>query len=178
MFPNLTHRQWILCTMALRESHSQDPKFGTFCHTNSRICKVWKLSKIELKIRSLKTVLVEFARFKSAMLKKEVRIISFYTVLSIPFAQVLHDGRMHWAAIRTYGCDLGKIYLMDSLLNGRIAEHKKKQICSILNCAVVKIKNNVLPVQQQSNGVDCGIYTLAFCFDILSKRTNPMNIFF
>ena len=67
---------------------------------------------------------------------------------------------------------------MDSLFNGRIAEHTKKQIWSILNCAAAKIKVNVFPVQQQSNGVDCGIYALAFCFYILSKRTNPVNDFF
>ena len=85
---------------------------------------------------------------------------------------------MHWVAISSYSCDQGEIYLMDSLFNGRIAEHTKKQICSILNCAAGKIKVNVLPVQQQSNGVDCEIYALAFCFNILSKRTNPINVFF
>ena len=34
------------------------------------IQKGWKLSKIELKVRTLKTVLVEFVRFTSAMLEK------------------------------------------------------------------------------------------------------------
>ena len=69
---------------------------------------------------------------------------------------------------------------MDSLFNGRIANHtkKQKQICSILNCAAAKIKVNVLPVQQQSNGVDCEIYAFAFCFYILNRRTNPVNVFF
>ena len=56
--------------MALRASLSQDPKFGTFCQMNSWIFKDWKLSKIELKIRSLKVVLVEFVGIISAMLKK------------------------------------------------------------------------------------------------------------
>ena len=85
---------------------------------------------------------------------------------------------MHWVAISTYGCDKGEIYLMDSHFNDRIAEHTKKQICSILNCAAAKIEVNVLLVQQQSNGVGCRIYALAFCFYILSKRTNPINVFF
>ena len=85
---------------------------------------------------------------------------------------------MHWVAISTYSCNQGEIYLMDSLFNGRIVEHIKKQICSNLNCAAAKIKVNALPVQQQSNGVDCEIYALAFCFYILSKRTNPINVFF
>ena len=104
--------------------------------------------------------------------------LNFQVYRSIPFVQVLHDGRIHWVAISSYGCDQGKIYLMGSLFNGRIAEHTKEQIYSILNCAARKIKVNISPVQQQSNGVDCGIYALAFCFYILSKTTNPINVFF
>ena len=107
--------------MALRVSLSQDPKSGTFCQKNSRIFKVWKLSEKELKMKSLKTVLVEFVRFISAMLRK-----------SIPFVQVLHNGRMHWVATSTFGCNQDESYLKDSLFNGRIAEHTKKQICSIV----------------------------------------------
>ena len=84
---------------------------------------------------------------------------------------------MHWVAISTYGCDQDEIYLMDNLFNGRIAKHTKKQVCSILNYTATEIKVNVLTVQQQSNGVDCGIYALAFCFYILSKKTNPITVF-
>ena len=69
---------------------------------------------------------------------------------------------MYWVAISSYGCNQGEIHLMDTLFNGRIAEHTKMQICSILNFAAGKIKVNILPVQQQSNSVDCGIYVLAF----------------
>ena len=118
-------------------------------------------------MKSLKTVLVEFVRFISAMLRK-----------SIPFVQVLHDVRMHWVATSTFGCNQDEICYMDSLFNGRIAEHTKKQICSVLNCAAAKIKVNVLPVQQHSSGVDCVIYALGFCFYILSKRKIPINVFF
>ena len=96
---------------------------------------------------------------------------------SIPFVQALHDGRMYWVAITTYDRNQGQIYLMNSLFNGWIAEHTKKQICSILNCAAAKIKVNVLPVEQQSNGIYFWIYAIAFCFYILSKRANPLNAF-
>ena len=72
--------------------------------------------------------------------------LNFQVYRSIPFVQLLHNDRMHWVAISTYGCDLVENYLMDSLFNGRFAEHTKKKICSILNCAAAKIKVNVLPV--------------------------------
>ena len=35
-----------------------------------------------------------------------------------------------------------------------------------------------MPVQQQSNGVNCGVFALAFCFHILSENANPVGIFF
>ena len=35
---------------------------------------------------------------------------------SIPFVQVLHDGKLHWIAVSLYGCAQGEIFLMDSLL--------------------------------------------------------------
>ena len=41
--------------------------------------------------------------------------LNFQSYQSISFVQVLHNGRMHWVAISTYGCDQGEIYLVDSL---------------------------------------------------------------
>ena len=96
--------------------------------------------------------------------------LNFQVYRSIPFVQVFQDSRMHQDAISAYGCNQGEIYLMDSLFNSRILEHTKEQVCSILNWAAGKIKINLLPVQQQSSGVDCRIYALAFCFYILSKE--------
>ena len=83
--------------------------------------------------------------------------LAFSTYRDTPFLQVLHDGKAHWIAISTYECNQGEVYLLDSLFKGRISDHIKKQICTILNCPLEKITIKVLPVQQQTNGVDCGI---------------------
>ena len=104
--------------------------------------------------------------------------LNFSVYQSIPFVQVLHDGRLHWVAISTYGCRLGEVCLMDSLFNGRIADHTKRQICAILNCPSEKLKVNVVPVQQQQNSVDCGVFALAYVYYIVSKKRNPSNVFF
>ena len=66
---------------------------------------------------------------------------------------------------------------MDSLFKGKISDHIKKEICPLLHCPINKIKIEVLPVQQQSNGVDCGIFALAFCLHILLTKSNPVNVF-
>ena len=95
-----------------------------------------------------------------------------------PFVQILHDGRFHWVAISSYGCQEGEIFLMDSLFSGRIANHTKRQICCILNCASDELKVKVLPVQQQTNGVDCGVFAVAFVYHILSTKKTPTDISF
>ena len=96
-----------------------------------------------------------------------------------PFVQVLHDGKLHWKPISTYGCNEGEVCYIDSLFKGRIADHMKQQICAILDCDFKhQVKIKVLPVQQQSNGVDFGVFVLAFCFHILSEKTNLVGIFF
>ena len=67
----LKHHYWILCTMALTASLFSGPKCWKLFPNKLKNIQVWKLSKIELKIRSLETILVEFVRFTSAMLKKK-----------------------------------------------------------------------------------------------------------
>ena len=91
-------------------------------------------------------------------------------ILGQTFVQVLHDGKLHWIAISTYECNEGEVCYIDSLFKGKIAVHTKQQICAILNCDLKHVKIKVLSVQQQSNGVDCGVFVLAFCFPILSEK--------
>ena len=76
--------------------------------------------------------------------------------------QILHDGNLHWVAISTYGWSPEEVFLMDSLFNGCIADHTKRQICSIMNYEQDVLKIIALPVQQQSNGVDCGVFAIVF----------------
>ena len=103
--------------------------------------------------------------------------LSFKVQKNKPFVQVLH-GKLHWIAISTYGCNEGEVCYTDSLFKGRIANHTKQQIYAILNCDLKHVKIKVLPVQQQSNGVDCGVFASAFCFHILSEKANPVGISF
>ena len=51
---------------------------------------------------------------------------------------------------------------MDSLFHGRLSQYIKRQICSLMNCKTAKVVVNALPFQQQNNGVDCGLFAIAF----------------
>ena len=102
----------------------------------------------------------------------------FNVFRNIPCVQVLHDGKLHWIAMSTYNCAPGEVFLMDSLFSGRIADHTKRQICSILHCGKEALKINVLPVQQQSNGTDYGVFALAFALHVITTNQNPIDVFF
>ena len=92
----------------------------------------------------------------------------FNVYQTVPFVQVLHDGRLHWVAINTIGCKEGEIFYLDSLFNGRIADAVKMQICSIMCCSTPQLTIKVLSTQQQTNGVDCGLFAIAFIHTILT----------
>ena len=83
--------------------------------------------------------------------------LSFKMQKNTPFVQVLHDRKLHWIAISTYWCHEGEVFCIDNLFKERIADHTKQQIYAIMNCDLKHVKINVLSVQQQSNGVDCGV---------------------
>ena len=103
--------------------------------------------------------------------------LSFKVQKNKPFVQVLHDGKLNWIAISGYGCNEDEVCYIYSLFKARIADHTKQQICAILNCDLKHVKIKVFSVQQQSNGVDCGVFALAFCFHILSEKADPVGIF-
>ena len=67
---------------------------------------------------------------------------------------------------------------MDSFFKGRVPDHSKQQLSALLNCRNKSIKINVLPVQHQTNGVDCGLFALKFCSEILLTNFNPVGIYF
>ena len=67
---------------------------------------------------------------------------------------------------------------MDSMFHGRIPQQTKRQICSVLNSNKKELKIVALPVQQQSNAIDCGVFALAFIHYILSEKKTPAEVNF
>ena len=78
------------------------------------------------------------------------------------FLQILHNNRAHWVAISTYNCKNDEVDYYDGLFPGRINDFVKQQICALMQADVDVLKINVMPVQQQTNSVDCGIFAMAF----------------
>ena len=53
-------------------------------------------------------------------------------------------------------------YILDSLFRGKVTKNVEKKICALLLCKEPVIKVAINSVQQQGNGVDCGVFAIAY----------------
>ena len=73
----------------------------------------------------------------------------------------------HWVAISTCNCKNGEVNYYDSLFSGRINDFVKPQTCALMQVDEDILKINGMPVQQQTNSLDCGTFAMAFLTCIL-----------
>ena len=85
-----------------------------------------------------------------------------FTVRKKEFVQILH-GNSHWITVFS---DEYQVKILDSLNNGKIHPVIFHQITDIRQTADEMFNINILSVQQQSNGDDCGLFAIAFATDI------------
>ena len=84
------------------------------------------------------------------------------------FVQILHNRNYHWVVIRNINCSMDEMNYYDSLFHGKIRDHVKMQIFNIFKCIGKELTVNVKACQQQTNGVDCGVFAVANLFHILT----------
>ena len=88
------------------------------------------------------------------------------------FIQVLHTGSRHWVMVSTINCAQREVNYYDSSFKS-MTTFTKKQIVSLFPDDVgPTIKVNIQSVQQQTNSVDCGIYSIASAASLLHGE-NP-----
>ena len=71
-----------------------------------------------------------------------------------------------------------EVFWMDSMFHRRVPQQTKRQICSILNSNKKELKIVALPVQQEWNAIECGVFALAFIHYILSEKETPVEVNF
>ena len=82
-----------------------------------------------------------------------------------PYTQIIHAGSLHWVCLAN--TKIGKRdnqshYLYDSLSGSKIMMDIIKQIASYSFHPSAELVIHTECVQQQRNGVDCGLYAIAF----------------
>ena len=96
------------------------------------------------------------------------------------YIQILHTGHTHWICVAN--TKPGKesndtCYVYDSLNGGSLSKLSSNQIAEFSHEPSMAIKINIRPVQQQTNGVECGLYAIAFATS-LAFGENPEKIIY
>ncbi|PFX19773.1 hypothetical protein AWC38_SpisGene15809 [Stylophora pistillata] len=86
------------------------------------------------------------------------------------FIQILHTGSDHWVCVSSIGCTPGIVNLYDSLFHHAICQEIEEQTNDLLGWNLISL--NSVPVQQENNGSDCGVFCVAFA-TCLAFATNP-----
>ena len=98
-----------------------------------------------------------------------------FDIVSSDFVQLLHVNNNHWVCVSSINCTSGYVNLMDSLSNSVISQEITQLVENLLGPRYKGI--NQLPVQQQQNGSDCGVFAIAFATCLVYGR-NPSQAHF
>lgn len=103
------------------------------------------------------------------------RPIRNFDIVTSEFVQILHTGHMHWVCISSIGCMPGEVNLYDSLYHDIIEDEVTQQVKCLMADSYVGLIS--VPVQQQLNGSDCGVFAIAFA-TCLVYGLNPKDFTF
>uniref|UniRef100_A0A7M5VBX8 Uncharacterized protein n=1 Tax=Clytia hemisphaerica TaxID=252671 RepID=A0A7M5VBX8_9CNID len=76
------------------------------------------------------------------------------------------------------GCKKDEVNLLDSSFNRSMTLHTKRQICCLLKTPASKLTIRSVPVQQQTGGVDCGLFAISFIQHLAQTKMNPTEVWF
>ena len=106
-----------------------------------------------------------------------------FNVVSGNFIQILHDGNLHWVCTSNISfdsaTDVSDINVYDSYNHGYITKMTKRQMATFMFVELPEMNTYIKSVQQQPNGVDCGVFAIAFAtalaFGDDSKERDSMS---
>lgn len=94
------------------------------------------------------------------------------------FIQILHVNESHWITISNVGKGArNMVYIYDSMSPSSVPLDLQLVICSILKPQTRTVSFGVVDVLSQTNGVDCGLYAIAFATDLVHGE-DPVNSHF
>ena len=114
--------------------------------------------------------------FQSVLNKQ--RVTSFKKVEN-DMMQILHRGSPglgHWLTVSNLNCQERSVNVFDSFYND-INKESKLQIANILKSTGKNIKFNIIHVQRQAEGTECGLFAIAFAV-ALGFGFNPTKLLF
>ena len=89
------------------------------------------------------------------------------------YIQIPHAGSFHWICVANHSyCQK-----YDSLTNESVPLDVAKQIAAFSYCESAKIVAEVLPVQQQTNCFDCGLFAIAFATSLAHNENSVRQVY-
>ena len=98
-----------------------------------------------------------------------------FDIISGEFIKIPHTGNKHWVCASNIGWTPGTVNIYDSLYHNVVEDEIIEQISSMLGDVFKDIE--VVPVQQQPNGCDCGVFSIAFA-TCLMFQVKPESVQF
>ena len=86
--------------------------------------------------------------------------VNHFYVMTAKFIQLLHVNDNHWVCMTSIGCAPGDVNLLDSLMKPVISQEIQELAENLLGPNLNSIIS--IPVQQQTNLSDCGVFAIAF----------------
>ena len=80
--------------------------------------------------------------------------------MTAEFIQLLHVNGNHWVCMTSIGCSPGDVNLLDSLMKPVITQEMQELAENLLGPNRNSITS--IPVKQQTNSSDCGVFAIAF----------------
>ena len=95
------------------------------------------------------------------------------------YIQILHTGEMHWICVASKAPRLKNnfVEVYDSLNSGKISPVVKSQIAKFCFSSDPEIRVEIKKVQQQNNGVDCGVFAIAFAVSLAFKEDPTLIVY-
>ena len=94
-----------------------------------------------------------------------------FNILTGPFIQIVHINKNHWVYLSNINSPTGYVDVYDSL-SSPVTQELRELAFDLTGSAF-----RCVPVQQQANGSDCGVFSIAFASSLVYGQ-NPANVTF
>ena len=106
-----------------------------------------------------------------------VRTLSFVKQNS-PFVQILNIDDSHWVCVAaTTDCKFNSVKTFYSRKTGELLLQTKEAIATVLHCDKRTISVIYPTIQQQTDGVSCGLFALAFAYSVCEGKNSSEIIY-
>jgi hypothetical protein len=93
---------------------------------------------------------------------------------SSAFVQIVNVDRIHWCVVSNIGCPDGTVNVYDTLCQS-LRPSLKPVIASLAFTKSAQLTIQMMDVQKQGNGSDCGVLAIAIAYDLCAGH-NPCQV--